>query len=166
MNDHNHGNYLNRRNYLKNEIKYVPYMDCSMASQNMLLMAHALGLGAVIVKTTGWEIYSAKSAKYLNMIKKMFMSLNLPDYFIPVSIIALGFPERIPNTPPRLPYENVVHYNKYSEVGKPELFVRHNSEIKQYENLESSKHNIFKYTAFRIVRKLFKYIGINLAINE
>ena len=151
-----------KRNYLKNEIDYVPYMDASMAAQNMLLMAHALGLGAVTVKTTGWEIHERRSDKYINMINNMVSSLQLPEYFIPVSIIALGFTARIPCAPARLPFNSVVHYNKFNQSEESNLFKRYDDKIRHLENIKKHKTNFLKNLIFRISRKLLRFFGIKI----
>jgi len=56
--------------------------DCSAAIQNMLLAAHALGLGAVWV-----ALYPDKDRE-----EKIHALLRLPDHVIPLAIIPLGYP--------------------------------------------------------------------------
>jgi nitroreductase len=56
--------------------------DCSAAIQNMLLAAHALGLGAVWV-----ALYPDKDRE-----EKTRALLRLPDHVIPLAIIPLGYP--------------------------------------------------------------------------
>ena len=56
--------------------------DCSAASENMLLAAHALGLGAVWL-----GIYPAE--KIVLEIREL---LNIPSNIIPFSIISIGYP--------------------------------------------------------------------------
>jgi len=58
--------------------------DCSAATQNMLLEAVHLGLGAVWV-----GVYPM--AEVVEEVKKVF---NLPEEIIPLSIVPLGFPVR------------------------------------------------------------------------
>lgn len=61
--------------------------DCSAATQNLLLAANALGLGACWV-----GCYPADSA-----IKGVRSIVRLPDSFVPVSVVALGVPgEELP----------------------------------------------------------------------
>lgn len=57
--------------------------NCSAATQNILLAAESLGLGAVW--TTG---YPAK-----NRMAAVIEILNLPEHVVPLSIIPLGYPE-------------------------------------------------------------------------
>lgn len=56
--------------------------DCSAASENMLLAAHAQGLGAVWI-----GIYPAE--KLVTGIREL---LNIPEHMIPFSAIAIGHP--------------------------------------------------------------------------
>ena len=56
--------------------------DCSAATQNILLAAHASGLGAVWI-----GIYPAEPL--VTATKKL---LNLPGHIIPISLISIGYP--------------------------------------------------------------------------
>ena len=58
-------------------------MDCSAASQNLLLAAHAMGLGAV---WTGVYPYMAR----IDAVKTI---LNIPENIIPLNVIPIGYPD-------------------------------------------------------------------------
>jgi len=77
--------------------------DCSNASMNILLAAHAQGLGAV------WTaVYNDDSR-----IEKVRNILELPDKIIPLNIIPIGYPEVV-NTKENSRYDvNNVHINKW-----------------------------------------------------
>lgn len=62
--------------------------DCSAATQNILLAATTLGLGGV------WLGLYPREAR-MEGISKL---LNLPEHMMPVSMVALGFPDE--NKPP------------------------------------------------------------------
>jgi len=67
------------------------------AIQNMLLVAHAVGLGAC------WfcaPLFCPETVKGV---------LRLPENVEPQALIALGYPDERPNPPPRFPVEEVVH---------------------------------------------------------
>ena len=65
---------------LSNDI--VAIIDCTCASQNILLAAEALGLGAV------WTaVYPNQES--INFVRK---ELNIPPYVIPLNIIPIGYP--------------------------------------------------------------------------
>lgn len=57
--------------------------DCSAASENILLAAHALGLGAV------WTSVYPEMRK----VKAFSRNLNLPGNLIPMSSIMIGYPD-------------------------------------------------------------------------
>jgi len=77
--------------------------DCSNASMNILLTAHAQGLGAV------WTaVYNDESR-----IEKVRNILELPDNIIPLNIIPIGYPEVV-NTKENSRYDvNNVHINMW-----------------------------------------------------
>jgi nitroreductase len=76
--------------------------DCSAAAENILLAAHALGLGAV---WTG--IYPLKDR--ITAFKK---HLELPEEITPFALIALGYPDETPAAPRRY-REDRVHHNSW-----------------------------------------------------
>ncbi|MFW5687654.1 MAG: nitroreductase family protein [Bacteroidota bacterium] len=57
-------------------------LDCAAATQNLLLAAEALGLGAV---WTGVYPYSAR-------IQAVSNALDLPSHIVPLNIIPIGYP--------------------------------------------------------------------------
>ncbi len=76
--------------------------DCSAATQNILLAAHAKGLGAVWL-----GIYSVEP---LVMATKKL--LNLPEHIIPISLISIGYPAEQKPQPDRYKADRV-HYNQW-----------------------------------------------------
>ncbi len=64
--------------------KYKGYwiQDCSAATENLLLAAHALGLGAVWV-----GVYPTE-----DRVKRMQALLRLPPHVIPLSLVPVGYP--------------------------------------------------------------------------
>ena len=77
-------------------------IDCSAATQNMLLAAHALGLGACWV-----GIYPRGTR--MAALKSLF---QLPKKVIPFAVIAMGYPAEEKNTPDRFKPERI-HYEKW-----------------------------------------------------
>ena len=76
--------------------------DCSAATQNILLAAHAKGLGAV------WLGVHPTEARVTD-IKRL---LNLPENIIPISLISVGYPaeQKSPSDHYRA---DRVHYNHW-----------------------------------------------------
>jgi nitroreductase len=74
---------------LQNGPMYYP-LDCSAATQNILLAAHAMGFGAV------WLAVHPRKER-IDAISKIF---GLPAQIIPVSIVSVGIPVHIPDKQP------------------------------------------------------------------
>lgn len=78
--------------------------DCSAATQNLLLAAHAAGLGAV---WTG--VYPMK-----DRIEGFRKVLGLPEHVIPLAFVPIGYPAQNPG--PQARYrEDKIYYNKYGQ---------------------------------------------------
>lgn len=77
-------------------------VDCSAATQNILLAAHSLGLGAVWL-----GIHPRVERK--NEIRKIF---QLPHHIEPMSLISIGYPAEEKEMPERFKPERV-HYNAW-----------------------------------------------------
>ncbi len=84
--------------------KYKGYwvQDCSAATQNLLLAAHHLGLGAVWL-----GVYPVEER--VEKIKKLF---NMPESVIPLCIVAIGYPAE--EKPPADRFDKSrIHYDKW-----------------------------------------------------
>ncbi len=76
--------------------------DCSAASENMLLAAHALGIGGV------WcGIYPLKDRE-----QRLSSILNLPSNLTPLNVMAFGYPAQ-PTAPKNKWAPAKIHYNAY-----------------------------------------------------
>jgi len=84
------------------ELKGLGVEDCSAATQNILLAAHAKGLGAV------WLGISAAGGEAA-ATKKL---LNLPEHIIPISLISIGYPAEQKPRQDRYRADRV-HYNQW-----------------------------------------------------
>jgi len=77
-------------------------LDCSAATQNILLAAHDLGLGAVWV-----GIYPVEER--MNGMRKL---LNMPTRIVPISLVSIGYPDERPRMEDRFKIERV-HYERW-----------------------------------------------------
>ena len=77
-------------------------VDCSAATQNILLAAHGLGLGAVWL-----GLHPREERK--QAIRELF---NLPPYIQPLSLISVGYPNESKEIPNRYKPERI-HYNAW-----------------------------------------------------
>jgi nitroreductase len=78
-------------------------LDCSAASQNILLAAHGLGVGAV------WLGIEPRSDRK-SAVKEIF---GLPEHIHPVSIISVGVPEKIPGKKPDRFEQDKIRRNRW-----------------------------------------------------
>lgn len=76
--------------------------DCSAATENILLAAHALGLGAV------WTGCYPMVERMTNVSQV----LNLPDNLVPLCVIVMGYPNESPEPKDKWKTENVT-YNMF-----------------------------------------------------
>lgn len=76
--------------------------DVSAATENLLLAAHALGLGAV---WTGVYPAMDRTAEVANV-------LNCPQNIVPVVVVRIGYPDEAPQPKDKFKEENI-SYNKF-----------------------------------------------------
>lgn len=76
--------------------------DCSAATENLLLQAEAMGLGAV------WTA----AYPYEDRLTAVKQALQLPDHIVPLNVIPIGYPKG--DTQPKDKYDaNNIHYNAW-----------------------------------------------------
>ena len=78
------------------------YLDCSAATQNVLLAAEALGLGAV------WTA----AYPYEDRIDVVRLNTGLPEHIVPLCVIPIGYPDGPQKAKDKFD-EKRVHWNKY-----------------------------------------------------
>ena len=83
---------------LQHDEGYGP-VDCSAATQNLLLAAHGEGLGACWI-----GIYPR--SKRIETLHKLF---NLPEHLIPFSVVSLGYPAESKDIPERYKKDRIHH---------------------------------------------------------
>lgn len=78
------------------------YLDCSAATQNILLAAEALGLGAVWTAAYPYE-------ERINVVRE---NTNMPENVIPLCIIPVGYPDGVQRAKDKFD-EKKIHRNKF-----------------------------------------------------
>ena len=79
-------------------------IDGAIAAQNMILCAHALGIGSVWLGT--WP--------QMDRVKNQAELFSLPDHIVPHSVIAFGYPEEEkPEEDRDLYEEDRVHFEEW-----------------------------------------------------
>ena len=73
--------------------------DASMAAQNIMLAAHAMGLGTCVVRSFDQRAYQ--------------ILLDLPEHILPELVVSVGYPKAVPKPPSRRPLEEVLHYERW-----------------------------------------------------
>ena len=109
-------------------------IDAVLASQNITLEAENQGLGVCYLGTVTYNP------------DKMIKILDLPKGVIPITAIVMGYPDEEPDLTDRLPYEGVVHMEKYNDYS-PEMIKelhREKEESEFYKNIvaENSVPNL------------------------
>ena len=74
--------------------------DAAMAAQNIMLLAHSLGLGTCVLR--GFDQSAFR------------VLLNLPPDVTPELLITVGFPKQVPKAPERRPLHEVLHYEGWN----------------------------------------------------
>jgi nitroreductase len=82
-------------------------MDCSFATQNMLLAVHSLGLGATMVP-----------ALDLDAVRRI---LNIPADIKVYAMIPIGYPAEKPNVPHRHGLETMTFFDSYGTTWAKEV---------------------------------------------
>lgn len=77
-----------------------------MAIQNLLLAAHALGLGAIITRR------AVKKREDAELVREI---LGAPEGYEPVAVIPLGYPAKRPAAIPKRSLEEVLHWNCFGQ---------------------------------------------------
>ena len=84
------------------EAHRLTYMaDAAIASQNIALDAHALGIGTCIV------------VSFADVVLRSLLSL--PEEVMPNIIVTLGYPDESPEPPPRLPLDEIAFMEEYGK---------------------------------------------------
>lgn len=88
---------------------YTASIDACLAAQNACLAAEDMGLGICYLGTANYNI------------EPQIALLNLPEGVIPVTSLAIGYPDEAPALTDRLPLSAVVHYETYSPYTETDI---------------------------------------------
>ncbi|PPI86871.1 oxygen-insensitive NADPH nitroreductase [Candidatus Pantoea edessiphila] len=116
------------------KLGYIEYLiigciDTAMMAQNAMITAESMDLGGVFI------------GGIRNDIEKAVKLLYLPKFVLPLFGLCLGYPQYIPEIKPRIPWEVIVHENKYHPLNQ-KILERYNLDIKKYyQNRSNNKRN-------------------------
>jgi len=77
-------------------------VDCANVTMYVMLAAHALGLGSVWLQT-------------LRNVSEIQKILNLPENYVPVSMLAIGYPDEKPTPRPRKNLNEITFKDRFNE---------------------------------------------------
>ncbi|WP_321367898.1 nitroreductase family protein [uncultured Draconibacterium sp.] len=124
-------------------------IDAVLVAQNVCIAAENNGLGICYLGTTA---YNAK--EHIDV-------LELPKLTFPVTTVAIGYPEEIPDLTDRIPLEGIMHdevYTNYDEVSIKKLYAFK-------EGLESSKQFV-QENNMQTLAQVFTNVRYKQADNE
>jgi len=81
----------------------IPAITTGALVQNMLLEAHSLGVGSLVVGA-------------ITKKKQLRKLLKIPDCYEPMCFVLFGYPDEKPFTPPRRSINDFVHINKFGNL--------------------------------------------------
>lgn len=87
-----------------NKTKITPIISCSLAIENMLLAATALGLGSIVTTS----IIGVREN-----FKKLKKLLKIPNKYIIVALVLIGFSDETPKAKPRRKLKEIKHVDGF-----------------------------------------------------
>ncbi len=102
---------------------FTAAIDALLVAQNVALASEAFGLGICYLGTTTY------------MAEKIIEILKLPEYVVPVTTLAIGYPDESPGLTDRLPINGVIHSETYKDYTPEDI----DRIYKEKESLESTK---------------------------
>ena len=88
---------------------YTASIDALLVAQNVCVAAENIGLGVCYLGTT---VYNAK---------EMIDLLHLPKLTFPVTTVAIGYPQTVPELTDRIPLDGIIHEEVYSDYGEDRI---------------------------------------------
>lgn len=73
--------------------------DACMAAQNIMLLAHSMGLGTCVLRSFDQQAFQ--------------ILLDLPEQVTPELVITVGVPKNVPKAPERRPLGEVLHFERW-----------------------------------------------------
>jgi nitroreductase len=128
---------------------FTAAIDALLVAQNVCVAAENCGLGICYLGTT---TYNAR---------EIIRVLEMPRLTFPVTTVALGYPEEIPELTDRLPLDGVIHYERYTDYTESRI-----RELYAYkENLEQMQQFI-KENNKETLAQVFTDVRYKKADNE
>lgn len=123
-----------KNNLQSTEQFIVATVDATLVTQNMVIAAESLGLGACFL------------GSLRNDINQVDTLLQLPEYVIPLYGLAVGYPDHQPEVKPRLPFEAVFHENTYDNSQKQQYINAYDEVLNNYYKERSTNNKLDNWT--------------------
>jgi nitroreductase len=88
---------------------FTAAIDALLVAQNVALAAESFGLGICYLGTTTY------------MAGRIIEILEIPRFVVPVTTLAVGYPDEMPELTDRLPLDGVIHHEKYSTYSAEQI---------------------------------------------
>ena len=99
----------------------IAYADLMCAAENVVILSESFGLGSV---------YIGGIQRIIDKIREYFL---LPKLVLPMMLLCIGYPEIVPNSPPKLNRNVIFHKEKYKMLNDDEI-------QKAYEDIYGEFH--------------------------
>lgn len=128
---------------------FTASIDALLVAQNVCVAAESKGLGICYLGTT---TYNAK---------EIIEVLGLPSLTFPVTTVAIGYPEKVPDLTDRIPLKGIIHYEQYKDYSESRIRDLYSHK----ENLEQMKQFV-KENNKKTLAQVFTDIRYKKADNE
>jgi nitroreductase len=88
---------------------FTAAIDALLAAQNAAIAAESLGLGICYLGTTTY------------MADKLIEFFECPEGVVPITTLTVGYPDEKPGLADRLPFEGIVHEEKYKDYSAEDI---------------------------------------------
>ncbi|MDD4425077.1 MAG: nitroreductase family protein [Mariniphaga sp.] len=124
---------------------FTASIDALLVAQNVCIAAENNGLGICYLGTT---TYNAQ---------EIIEVLGLPRLTFPVTTVAMGYPDDLPELTDRLPLKGIVHYEKYQDYSEARIrelyaFKENLEQMQQYvkENNKETLAQVFTEVRYKL----------------
>jgi nitroreductase len=129
---------------------FTAAIDALLVAQNVCIAAENNGLGICYLGTTTYN-----AGEIIDM-------LSLPKLTFPVTTVAIGYPEVVPDLTDRIPLKGVIHYEKYHDYSGEQIrdlyYYKENlAEMKQFmkENNKETLAQVFTDIRYKKADNIF-----------
>lgn len=124
-------------------------IDALLVAQNVCVAAENHGLGICYLGTT---TYNAR---------ELIEALDLPRLTFPITTVALGYPEEVPELSDRIPLKGIIHYEKYKDYSDTQI-----RDLYAYKEALEASRNFVNENKKESLAQVFTDVRYKKADNE